>query len=414
MHEAGARRRLFAAFIVVACCALAQVARAHPVERVVIEGLNRTHEDTVTALLPRAPPSDYDDAELDDLARRLANLAIFDSTFVEREGTTLHVKVREKWTLIPDFALATGKTASDLFIALGATEYNFLGRASELSVSAYREQRGLGFSLGLTEHEYRQRRWSYAGTASYGSASTRYEGGESWFTTGTQLGAWVNSVPVLRSCFRYQVSLLYMSERIEDVEGVVSPPSGHSLQIQMWLIYDRYRWHDLVPSGVKVMFNAGPGLFVPAMQPRHFTELTILGALPLGRYGVLTARLVAGVGARGNPNSSFLIGSIEGVRGLDDSLYRNWAQSMINVEFRQALPILDRVALQVVAFADAAAFERMKPSGARGEGIIASSVGAGLRIVPTFLATFVARFDMARLLAPDSLWFPQVGVAQYF
>jgi hypothetical protein len=388
--------------------------RAHEIEGLRVRGAKRTREDTMLALLPRPPPADYSEAELEDFERRLNNLAIFDRVTVARSGAQLEVAVREKWTLIPDFALATGKTPADLYLAAGATEYNFLGRAAELSVSAYREQRGLGFSLGLSEHDYRQHRWSYGVLASYGSASSRFDDGRSWFTTGPTLTAWVSSPPVLSRYYRYQVSLFFQSERIDEVEGDYRPPDGHAVQLGLGLTYDRYRWSDLVPRGFKLSVTCGPGFFVPAAQARHFAELQATAALPLARYTVLAARSASALSSRGNANASYLLGSIDGVRGLDDARYRNWAQSSLNVELRQAVPVFERLALQLVAFGDVAGFQRMDAFGRRGEGVFAAAVGLGARILPTFLAQFVLRFDMARLLAPSPAWFPQLGIAQYF
>jgi hypothetical protein len=140
----------------------------------------------------------------------------------------------------------------------------------------------------------------------------------------------------------------------------------------------------------------------------------VIGALPLARYTVLAARFEGALKNRGNPNHSYLIGSIYGVRGLEDSFYRNWIQGFVNVELRQAIPIFDRFAVQVVAFADGALFERLTVRGERGDFERALSAGAGARIVPTFLTQLLLRVDLARLLWPESTWFWQVGVTQYF
>lgn len=398
----------------VVCTVAGGAVRAQFVAELVTHGLSRTRSATIRELLPREPPASYTHAELADFERRLNNLALFDRAEVVWRDDLLHVSVREKWTLIPDVAFATGKTAADLYIAAGATEYNFLGLAAELSIAGYREQRGFGFNVGFSEHEYRHRRWSYGGLLSHGSAESRFDDGSSWFTTGTNLTLWTSSRPLLSPYLRYQMNLFYQAERISEVVGPERPPGGHAVQLGMSLTYDSYRWHDLVARGLKVSLVLGPGVFVPASQPRHFMELNAVGALALARYTMLTARWASALSSRGNANASYLVGSIEGVRGLDDARYRSWVQTTLNIELRQALPLLERLALQGVLFVDAAAFERMNARGGRAEGVLASSVGAGARVLPTFLAQLIFRLDVAYLLAPQRSWFMQMGVAQYF
>ena len=116
----------------------------------------------------------------------------------------------------------------------------------------------------------------------------------------------------------------------------------------------------------------------------------------------------------GNPNHSILIGSITGVRGLSDNLFRNRAQTYTNLELRHAIPLAARWALQGVLFSDLGAFQAFTPDGnVRGwRGAVA--VGAGFRIVPTFLSNTLLRVDFARLLAPTSNSLVQFGITQYF
>jgi hypothetical protein len=48
------------------------------------------------------------------------NLGVFDDVAIAIEKEWLIVTVREKWTLIPSFDLATGTTLEDSFVLLGA------------------------------------------------------------------------------------------------------------------------------------------------------------------------------------------------------------------------------------------------------------------------------------------------------
>jgi hypothetical protein len=116
----------------------------------------------------------------------------------------------------------------------------------------------------------------------------------------------------------------------------------------------------------------------------------------------------------GNPNHSVLIGSIAGVRGLPDNLFRNRAQSYANVELRHAVPVAPRWALQGVVFSDVGTFQRFTQEGQLTGWKGAANIGAGLRIVPTFLSNTLLRIDFARLLAPERTSFVQFGITQYF
>ncbi len=383
-------------------------------ERLDVVGLHRVRASTVRALLPRELPAVIDQRELADFARRLSNLAVFDSVIVTRRDAVLHVEAREKWTLLPNFSFTTGKTRADAAFEVGAADFNFMGRASQLSVAALREQRAYGFYASFAEHPYSQRRWSIGGAVAYRSASYRFESAQGWITRTFRFETWVSSPPVLSRYVRYVTGVALLHERVDDPVGNIVPAAGYSLKAASGFAFDRYRWHDVVPSGVMVVVSAGPGFFTPAAQPRHRAELSAKLALPLARRLVLMARISAGVTARGNPNAGYLIGSIEGVRGLADSFYRNWAQVFTNVELRQAMPLFERLLLQLVLFVDAAEFQRMDARGRTGDRVNSLSCGVGARLLPTFLAAAVLRFDLARLVRPDPLWFTQLGVMQYF
>jgi hypothetical protein len=193
------------------------------------------------------------------------------------------------------------------------------------------------------------------------------------------------------------------TKKIEDVEGDIRHPSGHYIQPALEIIWDAYHFDDLVPRGLQAYFGAGPGIMLPSKQGRHWVELEVIGAIPLARYTVLAGRFEGVLKNRGNPNHNYLIGSIYGVRGLEDSFYRSWVQGFVNVELRQALPLFSRLALQFVAFADAGVFERLTVRGTRGDFEQAVSAGMGARLVPTFLTQLLLRVDLARLLWPETL-----------
>lgn len=399
--------------------ALAGTARAQApvfIEAVELTGIARTRESTLLELLPRPAPAAFTDAEIAEFERRIGNLAIFDQVEVERSGTRLRVRVREKWTLIPAVDLATGKTLADSSAMLGLTEYNILGTGNQLGAAVSREQRGWAVSGQYYEHPYRRRRWSFGVDGSLSNASYRFGDGNGWRST--QGGGWVGmtSPPTLSDYVNFRLGIGYSREVISDVLGDTRPPDGQAIRSMLGVSLDRYHWEDLVPRGVKTSLELASGVLVgpPVAQPRHSAELWAIGALPLSPSTVVMARLSGTVLTRGSANFSALLGSIEGVRGLEDSLYRNWLQAYANVELRQSIRVARRWALQGVLFCDGALFERMTAAGGRGEATSALGAGAGARLVPTWLAGLVLRVDVSRLFVPEQRWFHQLALSQYF
>jgi hypothetical protein len=328
----------------------------------------------------------------------------------------LHIRVREKWTLIPEFDLSRGTTPADIYVLLGVTEYNAFGLGSALGMQVYRERRGFGFHTIFEEHVYRRTRWALSAEASYGSSYFRFEKPEAWYNQTATVYLWSTSTPIVSDHARYEIGSFYKREIISDVEGQVRTPDGHVFGASMMFIWDAYAWHDLTPHGYMLTLSAAPAFFLgPSVpQSRHSAGATLLGAYKLTDTTALLAQANAGVSSLGNANHGFLIGSVQGVRGLEDVRYFNWTQAYANVELRQAVRLARRWALQGVLFADAAWFERITARGGRGEAMAAFSGGGGVRLVPTWLRGTVLRFDVARLVLPDRSFFYQYGLSQYF
>ena len=202
-----------------------------------------------------------------------------------------------------------------------------------------------------------------------------------------------------------------MRELVSEPLGSGLPPSSHAVGTTMDFSWDAYRWADFMPRGARVDLALSVGVFLGAtvLQSRHSSQLDLVVAQPLARYTVLTARGVGVASTRGNAGFSQPLGSIGGVRGLADGLYRNWLQAVVNSELRQAPPVADRWAAQAVLFADMAAFEQIDPNGSRGRRGSALSFGGGARVIPTWLANVVLRLDLARLVVPSQTWLLQFG-----
>lgn len=404
----------FRALLAVSFAAPPVGASAAVVERVVVRGAVRTRETTLLELLPRRPPSTYSAAELGEFERRVNNLAIFDRVEVTHEGSDLVVAVREKWTLIPSVEFASGSSFEDHRALLGVTEFNFLGTGDQVGLAFSREQRGWGITAGFGQHPYRRGRWTVGGEASYSTAGLRFEDGSSWRVRYVGGTLWFNSPPWLHEHLSYKVGVWGSSETVSDVVGEGSP-SGIGFGTLMTFTWDAYQWHDLVPRGFVASTSLGSGFMAdPTPSPRDNAELSLVGAVPLWPFALFTFRDVSSVVTRGNANGADLLGSVDGVRGLEDAYYRTWLSSYANLELRQALPFGSRWAIQGVVFADGALFEQLTSDGGRGARGRAFSLGAGARLIPTWLAGILLRVDAARLLLPERRWFVQVGLGQYF
>jgi hypothetical protein len=386
-------------------------------EAVTLRGLDRTRPQTVLELLPRAPPAQYTEAELEEFQRRLWNLGIFDYVQLLRTPAGLDVVLREKWTLIPMLDFSTGSTWKDTYLSLSVSEYNFLGRAMLLMASVWHQQRGWNGSLSLSEHLYHSIRGAWGAQLEYASSELVFdESMDAWACLGggAQL-SWQAPLPH-DSRTSYQVTLGYRYEHNVDPQTGYKPPNGHEAHAELALTWENLRFSDFAPHGVHAKLTLAPGGFfnwhTPA--PRLAGEGKLLAAWAFTDQSALMAQLTVSAASRGNANFSNLLGSFDGVRGLRDAAYHTWLQGVLNVELRHAFRLAERWALQVVLFSDAAAFDRIDARGRRSGSGWATSSGLGLRIVPTFLAEVVLRFDVGRALWPDPGFFMQWGLSQYF
>jgi hypothetical protein len=380
----------------------------------VVRGNERTHASTVSSLLPRDPPARYTPDEIDEFERRLGNLELFDRIQVEVVGEELRITVREKWTLIPSVDFATGKTFRDTYVSLGVDEYNMLGRAINLGASISWEQRGPQGTVWWWEHAYDPRRGGFLAWAEYTSASFRFREALGWSRDRMGGGLGWNLPYSYGSPLRYEVSAFAYTERLSEVEGIPTPRAGVAFGTTVLATWDRYQWHDLVPSGYLVSGYLTTAAFVPATEARHELGGTVRAAWsPTSTTAVVTRLALEAVPA-GNVNHSLLLGSFYGVRGLEDAFFRNDVQSLGSVELRQSWRFATRWALQGVAFADGARFSPMTPPG-EGAQPWQSAFGAGFgaRLVPTWLSGVLLRADLARLLVPEQRWFLQLGLSQY-
>ena len=388
---------------------------------VVVDGNARTRESTFVDLLPRPLPSRYTRDELTEFERRVRNLSLFDDVSVAVEGSAIRVHVREKTSIAPIVELSTGKTLKDSSATLGVVEYNLLGRALTLGGALAYSMRGPQVEVSLLEHSFRPRRWTFEIETFFSGSEVRFEGQDtSWQRTRAGAEISLKAPYTYRTPLRYELVLTAYREILTFVEGAGSiPPDGVFLGVGSELTWDRYRFHDLVPSGWLAAVELRPGVFVGPAQPRHEARFTTKASLPLGTRTALIARGVGEAANGGNVNHSALIGSQRGVRGLPDTLYRSGWMAFVNVELRHSFELATRWFLQPVAFTDAGCFQPLDRGGGFERVRCALAVGAGVRLLPTALVDTLLRLDGARLLAPalsdeHGQWLLQFGINQYF
>ena len=386
------------------------------INAVQIEGIIHTKPDTILRLLPRSSPAEYTQAEVEEFERRVQNLSLFDRVQVTRNGPMVTVAVQEKVTLAPILNFTSGSSPKDLNATVGLVEYNLFGTGTHLGGQFNYSQRGPNVEVWLSQHAYEPDRWAKEIKGSYNVNGIRFaDSASNW--TRNRIGGEVELKGPYQygSPLRYELVVKVYRELINDEKGGQRPPDGYYVGVIPEVMWDKYHWHDLVPSGYRIGLALRPGFFFGANQQRHEGELSYLQGIPLGSTTVLMINSLAeAVNTSGNPNHSLLMGSIAGVRGLSDNLYRNRAQTYTNMELRHAIQVAPRWAVQGVLFSDFGAFQSFTEDGKVRDWRGTVNIGAGMRIIPTFLSNTLLRVDVAHLFSPSPNSLIQFGITQYF
>jgi hypothetical protein len=390
-----------------------------PLELEVV-GTKRLRREVVEDLLPGPSPVCVTDDELNEIDRRLWALELFDDVTVAREGHLLRVTLREKWTLIPSVDLATSRTLIDTFVFASLSEYNFLGRAMEVSGFAMWSERSPSFVLSWSEPKTRARGVSFqADFGSVGSSvffdGTEFEWTRRWW--GARFG--VRAPFWYTSQWRFSAVLDVSHERSTGTLPAGVRTEGVNLGAVFSGVWDHYEWHDLAPHGTRLSLEIAPYVFVTArdVTQRHGAQASVLTAFQFGPRTALLISGTAGVVWWGDPNNAMLLGNVSqggGVRGLPDNIYRTAAHVFGTVELRRALEVTPTVFFQPVIFTDSAVMARVDALGMPVETVPALSVGTGLRFIWTTLASLVPRIDGGVLVLPVRSWFFTFGLSQYF
>jgi hypothetical protein len=402
-----------------------------------LEGFSRVRETVVQALLPRAVPAMLSTAEVSELERRLWTMAIFDDVEVSCRASTLRVRVREKWTLVPSVDFATSRTLRDSYFFVLLAESNFLGYAQELGAyGAYAERAFSGEVWWAEQQAFARRASLEAGLAYVGAGLFFADSAYTWerrraaarfavrlpFRYGTRWRFALGGT-AYRETLDGELPGAGSDEATQPVARRLSDGFGGSTVFRA--TWDSFKWNDVAPEGMRFSTEISPGVIARerGLAPRHNVLVQLTGAVPLFKQGVLVWNSVLEGGSPGDPNHAsllgnvanwrFSLGSLGGVRGLPDNLYRNAFQVYGNLELRAALTLAPRWYLQGVTFVDAGSFAPMDAFGRVQDARTAVSVGAGLRLLPTAIASLVPRIDAGRALATDPRWFITFGLSQY-
>lgn len=377
-------------------------------------GLGSTKRETIIDLLPRPLSTELTEEELIEFSRRIKNLGLFDAVAVNREGSRIKIDLSRKRTLTPIIDLSTGKTLKDTSATLGASEYDFMGMGSRLGGKVSYTERNLNFMGWIEEHAYSPNRWATEYEIYRLSSSFRFADSLATWTRNRSGGfaEWISPF-YYGSHILYEFQLQAYREDYSSTEGIVEREGGTYVGGLFEIIYDRYKWDDLNPTGYKLVLELRPGAMING-RFRGEARVKALSAFSLAHNLTAAFNVIGAAVNSGDVNHSLLIGSQQGIRGLSDSFYRTSAATYLNSEIRYAFKIANRFYLQPIVFADVGAFEPMDVAGDRLPWVDAFSTGVGARIVPTALTNFLLRADVARIHTPDKDWLAQIGITQYF
>ena len=379
-----------------------------------VEGVQRTRPEAILDLLPRPLPAELSQAELSEFERRVRNLSLFDHVRVEVREQTLVIEVREKFTLAPILQFTSGSTPQDLNATGGLVEYNIDGGGTALGALFNYSQRGPNLEVWLSQHAYSPNRWAKEIKGAYNNNGIRFADSATAWDRRRMGGEFELKAPYwYGSPLRFEMVAKVYREEIHEAKGA-RPPDGTYVGLIPEVTWDQYHWHDLVPKGYRLSLELRPGYFLGPNQNRHEGRLKYLQGVPLGEMTVLMINATAEAVNAGNANHSLLLGSQVGIRGLSDNLLRNHAQAYANVEFRHAVQVAPRWAIQFVGFSDFGAYQTFTEDGKVKSWRGAVSVGGGGRLIPTFLSNTLLRVDYARLMEPVPNALLQIGITQYF
>jgi len=394
--------------------------------RLETHGFSRTDLAVLDEVLPRKLPACLDEAELAEFERRLWTLGLFDAVKVSCGEGALSVTVREKWTLIPSIDFSTSQELKDRYLFLALVESNVAGRAVECGFYGAYYERALNGEVWCSQHQYMSRGLAFEMNAHHVGSGFVFD--DETFTwerrrSGVRMG--VRLPFPYETAWRFSMHPHTYKERVSGEPPPEMNESGWYGGAGLRVVRDAYEWHDLAPKGLRLGLEVTPGFFFGSTdrRGRHSVTAQILAAFRFGERTGLVSNVVGEAVDPGDPNHSFLLGSISswrgsfgtigGLRGLPDNRNRNAWHLFSNIELRHSFSITSRLYLQTALFTDGGVYRRMNSVGQVLDVEPGLSSGAGLRLLPTFLAGVILRVDGGRLLIPEPAWFVQLALSQY-
>ena len=177
------------------------------------------------------------------------------------QDNVLHIDVLEKITRAPILGLTSGKTIKDTSVTAGVVEYNIGGTGTQLGAQFSYTQRGPNAEVWLSQHSYHPTRWAKEVKLSYNVSGFRFQESSVTWNRRRVGGEFEWKGPFSYwSSLRYEVVVKTYRELVEDPTGA-HPSNGYFIGIAPEVTWDRYHWHDLVPSGYRIALELRPGYF---------------------------------------------------------------------------------------------------------------------------------------------------------
>lgn len=411
-------------FFVILLLLWALPASGQVIEEVRTEGLYRTDSDVVLRELTFEVPGPATPEDIEESLQRLRNLGIFRVVEHRIEGedqNVLVIRVDEKWTLLPIFSLQSGGRLNSLI--LGGFDANAFGRFLQVGGRYQRLGDTNSFVFWLYDPRFLGQR--------------QFGGIDLW---------WANRIRTLYSeggeleggylRLRQLARLFYEKELSDDLFV------GGGLTFQR----DTFSY-DLITDEVRAL-QTGSGL--PEDTLAVFASGSVrVGRMDIDNYLVEGTRFVQSlsltmpgssfssiesgsqvtsfirlpyrqnIGARFGLSftsateleQQFFIGGFDTIRGYLDSRFRGSSVWYSNLEYRISSLDYRWLALQHIAFVDAAGVsDRVRTLG----NLSGASTGVGLRIMVPKIYSVVIRVDYAFPLIGETTSGLSFGAQQFF
>ena len=191
-------------------------------------------------------------------------------------------------------SFTSGTSITDLNAAAGLLEYNLGGTGTQIGGQFNDSQRGPNVDIWISQHAYPDP-WAKEIKGSYAVNGIRFADSTASWTRNRIGGEFELKGPFLYgSPLRYEVVAKVYRELDEDQTGArTSPPDGYYVGLTPELTSYRCHWHDLVPTGYRIMLELRLGYFFWAGQPRHEATIRYLQGIPLTSMTVLMINGVA-------------------------------------------------------------------------------------------------------------------------